>query len=193
MTEDTNPCSIRGMESWGRWGHSEDIGASSDLSWHLRTGAVFGSGPPVWIPPPVGGPSTQAVVTGHRGMVNAPMFTMLDEIKPGDTFYTRNMGKTLGYQVDRIVVIDPNDTSRLKIILGEDRVTLMTCTPYGVNTYRLLVTGHRAKMPEPIPFPEDAKKDARIIVGRSIGLMVLMVLLPALTRRRHLITHMPPG
>lgn len=90
-------------------------------------------------------------------------------------------------------MIDPNDTRRLKIIPEEDRGTLMTCMLYGVNTHRLLVTGHRAKMPEPIPFPEDVKKDARIIVSRTIGLMVLMILLLALTRRRHLITRHAAG
>lgn len=142
---------------------------------------------------PVGGPSTHAVVTGHRGLVNAPMFTRLDELERGDTFYIRTMGKTLGYQVDQISVIDPNDTSRLKIVPGQDRVTLMTCTPYGVNTHRLLVSGHRAKMPEPIPFPEDARKDARMIIILTLALMLLMFLVLALTRSRHVIMRHAAG
>lgn len=97
---------------------------------------------------PVGGKSTHAVLTGHRGLVEAAMFTRLDEMRVGDYFYIEVMGRTLGYQVDRITVIEPNDTSQLKIVPGEDRVTLMTCTPYGVNTHRLLVRGRRTEIPE---------------------------------------------
>ena len=67
------------------------------------------------------------------------MFTRLDEMRVGDYFYLDVMGRTLGYKVDRITEINPDDTSKLKIVPGEDRVTLMTCTPYGVNTHRLLV------------------------------------------------------
>ena len=89
---------------------------------------------------PVGGRNTHTVLTGHRGLVEAAMFTRLDEMRVGDYFYIEVMGRTLGYQVDRITVIEPNDTSQLKIVPGEDRVTLMTCTPYGVNTHRLLVS-----------------------------------------------------
>ena len=94
---------------------------------------------------PVGGESTHSVITGHRGMVEAMMFTRLDEMKVGDYFYIDVMGETLGYRVDRIEVIEPDDTSRLKTVEGEDRVTLMTCTPYGVNTHRLLVSGVRRR------------------------------------------------
>ncbi|MEI2659766.1 MAG: class C sortase [Bifidobacterium adolescentis] len=93
---------------------------------------------------PVGGKDTHAVITGHRGLVEAMMFTRLDEMRVGDYFYIEVMGRTLGYQVDRISVIEPNDTSKLKIVPGEDRVTLMTCTPYGVNTHRLLVSAVRS-------------------------------------------------
>ena len=92
---------------------------------------------------PVGGDSTHSVITGHRGLVEALMFTRLDEVKKGDFFYIEVMGETLGYEVDRITVIEPDDTSQLGITPGEDRVTLMTCTPYGVNTHRLLVSGTR--------------------------------------------------
>ena len=77
---------------------------------------------------PVGGKSTHSVITGHRGLVEALMFTRLDEVKEGDFFYIEVMGETLGYKVDRISVILPDDTSKLKIVPGEDRVTLMTCT-----------------------------------------------------------------
>ena len=92
---------------------------------------------------PIGGASTHAVLTGHRGLVKAAMFTRLDEVKRGDTFSIMVLGRTMEYRVDRIAVIEPDDTSQLVITPGEDRVTLMTCTPYGVNTHRLLVSGTR--------------------------------------------------
>ena len=109
---------------------------------------------------PVGGKSTHSVITGHRGLVTALMFTRLDEMKKGDFFYIEIMNETLGYEVDNISVIDPSDVSKLKIRKGEDRVTLMTCTPYGINTQRLLVSGHRVSIPEPAPDPSDLH-DAR--------------------------------
>lgn len=114
---------------------------------------------------PVGGKNTHAVITGHRGLVEASMFTRLDEMRVGDYFYIDVMGHTLGYMVDRIAEIDPNDTSQLKITSGEDRVTLMTCTPYGVNTHRLLVSALRSVIPEEIPAEDDAAKDARVTAG----------------------------
>ena len=123
---------------------------------------------------PVGGKSTHAVLTGHRGLVEAAMFTRLDEMRVGDYFYIEVMGRTLGYQVDRITVIEPNDTSQLKIVPGEDRVTLMTCTPYGVNTRRLLVSATRSAIPDEIPAENDAVKDARTI-GVIAGIATLVV------------------
>lgn len=128
---------------------------------------------------PVGGKNTHAVITGHRGLVNATMFTRLDEMRVGDYFYLDVMGHTLGYQVDRISVIEPNDTSKLKIVPGEDRVTLMTCMPYGVNTHRLLVSAVRSSIPDVIPDESDAAKDARLIaiVAAVITLLLGLVLL----------------
>lgn len=127
---------------------------------------------------PVGGKSTHAVLTGHRGLVEAAMFTRLDEMRVGDYFYIEVMGRTLGYQVDRITVIEPNDTSQLKIVSGEDRVTLMTCTPYGVNTHRLLVSATRSAIPDEIPAENDAVKDARTIgVIAGVATLVLGMLL----------------
>lgn len=123
---------------------------------------------------PVGGKSTHAVLTGHRGLVEAAMFTRLDEMRVGDYFYIEVMGRTLGYQVDRITVIEPNDTSQLKIVPDEDRVTLMTCTPYGVNTHRLLVSATRSAIPDEIPAENDAVKDARTI-GAIAGIATLVV------------------
>lgn len=130
---------------------------------------------------PVGGKSTHSVITGHRGLVNAMMFTRLDELKAGDFFYIEVMGQTLGYEVDRISVIEPDDTSLLRITPGEDRVTLMTCTPYGINTQRLLVSGHREPIPVPAPDPRDLH-DARtlailtVIVGTLGGWLIVAML-----------------
>lgn len=133
---------------------------------------------------PVGGKSTHAVLTGHRGLVEAAMFTRLDEMRVGDYFYIEVMGRTLGYQVDRITVIEPNDTSQLKIVSGEDRVTLMTCTPYGVNTHRLLVSATRSAIPDEIPAENDAVKDTRTIgVIAGVATLVLGMLLVWLRRK----------
>lgn len=96
---------------------------------------------------PVGGKNTHSVITGHRGMVTALMFTRLDEMRVGDIFTIDVMGEKLGYRVDKITVILPTEgTKYLTIRPGEDRVTLMTCTPYGVNTHRLLVSGVRVPL-----------------------------------------------
>lgn len=94
------------------------------------------------------------------------LFTRLDEARRGDVFYILVRGATLAYRVDRISVVDPSDTSLLRVRAGEDRATLVTCTPYGVNSHRLLVSGPRARMPEQAPYPKDAKGDAK---GRAMG------------------------
>jgi sortase A len=92
---------------------------------------------------PAGGSSTHAVITAHRGLAGASMFTRLDEMAVGDRFSLTVLGTTMTYRVDRVTVIKPEDTAILRISSTEDRVTLMTCTPYGVNTHRLLVSGVR--------------------------------------------------
>ncbi|KAB8298366.1 sortase family protein [Bifidobacterium apri] len=92
---------------------------------------------------PVGGASTHAVITAHRGLAGASMFTKLDGMAAGDRFSLTVLGSTMAYRVDRVTVIKPEDTAILRISGTEDRVTLMTCTPYGVNTHRLLVSGVR--------------------------------------------------
>ena len=117
---------------------------------------------------PVGGNNTHSVITGHRGLVSALMFTRLDEMHKGDFFYIEVMNETLGYEVDSINVIEPDDISKLRIRHNEDRVTLMTCTPYGINTQRLLVSGHRVKIPAPAPDPDnvhDARNAAMLVAG----------------------------
>lgn len=102
---------------------------------------------------PIGGKGTHAVLTGHTGLSTAKLFTDLNQLEEGDVFYIYVLNRTLAYEVDRISVIEPTDTSCLKIDPNEDYVTLMTCTPYGTNTHRLLVRGTR------IPY-EQAKETA---------------------------------
>ena len=92
---------------------------------------------------PVGGKSTHAVLAAHSGRADSKMFTDLDQVKEGDLVYLYVLHKTLMYEVDQITVTTPDDTNAIQIIDGEDLLTLLTCTPYGTNTHRLLVRGHR--------------------------------------------------
>lgn len=92
---------------------------------------------------PVGGKSTHAVLAAHSGRADSKMFTDLDQVKEGDLIYLYVLNKTLTYEVDKITVTTPGDTDAIQIIDGEDLLTLLTCTPYGTNTHRLLVRGHR--------------------------------------------------
>ena len=92
---------------------------------------------------PVGGASTHAVISGHRGLPSAKLFTDLDQIVEGDIFTINVLNEVLTYEVEKILIIKPDETDKLAIIPGEDEVTLMTCTPYGVNSHRLLIRGHR--------------------------------------------------
>ena len=114
---------------------------------------------------PVGGEGTHAVISAHRGLPSAALFTDLDKLKEGDHFLLSVLDDTLCYQVDQITVVDPTDTSTLAAEDGQDLVTLLTCTPYGVNSHRLLVRGHR------VPY-EDVQYDvlpaAAGIVGASL-------------------------
>lgn len=92
---------------------------------------------------PVGGKSTHAVLAAHSGRADSKMFTDLDQVKEGDLIYLYVLNKTLTYEVDKITVTTPGDTDAIQIIDGKDLLTLLTCTPYGTNTHRLLVRGHR--------------------------------------------------
>ncbi|HEL2204260.1 TPA: class C sortase [Streptococcus suis] len=92
---------------------------------------------------PIGGNSTHSVLTAHTGLPNARLFTDLDKVKKGDKFFVTNIQETLAYEVDSITVIEPTDFSSLSIVPNEDYVTLLTCTPYMINSHRLLVRGHR--------------------------------------------------
>ena len=141
---------------------------------------------------PVGGTDSHTVVTGHRGLVKSLMFTRLDELHDGDFMYIKVMDETLGYEVDRISVIEPDDVSRLKIVPGEDRLTLMTCTPYGINTHRLLVSGHRVAIPLPAPDPADVRDERATELGAlamtivcTMGGMLLCCMVVRSMRPRH--------
>ena len=104
---------------------------------------------------PIGGKSTHAVISAHRGLPSASLFTDLDQLKKGDHFLIHVLNKTLCYEVDKISVVKPEETSALAVEEGEDLVTLLTCTPYGVNTERLLVRGHR------VPYEEQKVADEK--------------------------------
>ena len=104
---------------------------------------------------PVGGESTHAVISAHRGLPSATLFTDLDQLVEGDHFLLHILDDTLCYEVDQITVVEPDQTESLSVVEGEDLVTLLTCTPYGVNTHRLLVRGHR------VPYvPEEVADEA---------------------------------
>ena len=166
---------------------------TSDVALASGAGHLYGTSLPV------GGKSTHAVITGHRGLVEAAMFTRIDELREGDFFYLEVMGETLGYEVDSIDVIEPQDTSKLRVVKGEDRVTLMTCTPYGVNTHRLLVSGHRVKIPVPAPDPNTMHDPVRMGIYALLGVLVpgwLFLLILGWRRNpqpyimRHAVTHL---
>ena len=92
---------------------------------------------------PVGGKSTHCLISGHRGLPSARLFTDLDKVKEGDTWTITTLNETYTYECDQIRIVEPDDLSNLQIIEGQDLCTLITCTPYGVNTHRLLIRGHR--------------------------------------------------
>lgn len=102
---------------------------------------------------PVGGESTHTVLTGHRGLPDKTLFTNLDKMEMGDIFYIKVLDETLAYEVDQILTVLPQDTEELSIVSGEDYATLVTCTPFAINTHRLLVRGHR------IPYEEATAKE----------------------------------
>lgn len=110
---------------------------------------------------PVGGANTHAVISAHRGLPSASLFTDLDQLKEGDHFLIHVLNETLCYEVDKISVVKPEDTTALAVEDGQDLVTLLTCTPYGVNTERLLVRGHR------VPYVEEEVKEEKTVLSGS--------------------------
>ena len=129
---------------------------------------------------PVGGASTHAVISAHRGLPSAKLFTNLDQLEVGDTFTITVLDRTLTYEVDNISIILPTETDSLKVSEGKDYVTLMTCTPYGINTHRLLVRGRRITTPDKlkhIRVTSDAIKIEPILTAPIMALPLLLVLL----------------
>ena len=120
---------------------------------------------------PVGGESTHSVLTGHRGLPSKILFTDLDKLVEGDVFYIKILGETFAYQVDQILTVLPEDTKALSIEPGKDYVTLVTCTPYAVNTHRLLVRGVR------IPYEEAVKQAADERITPELPFQVKMLIL----------------
>ena len=96
-----------------------------------------------WSSLPVGGESTHSVVSGHRGLPSAKLFTHLDKVREGDLFMLRVLDEVLTYEVDQILIVEPHEVDSLMISKGKDYCTMFTCTPYGINTHRLLIRGHR--------------------------------------------------
>ena len=139
---------------------------------------------------PVGGASTHAVISAHRGLPSAKLFTNLDQLEVGDTFTITVLDRVLTYEVDNISIILPTETDSLKVSEGKDYITLMTCTPYGINTHRLLVRGHRVNTRESqkhVRVTADATRIDPIITAPVIALPMLAVLLIWLlvTTRKH--------
>lgn len=129
---------------------------------------------------PVGGQSSHAVLSGHRGLAHAKMFTDLNRMEIGDVFYIKVLHHTFAYEVDQILTVEPQDTKALTIKKGKDYVTLVTCTPYAINTHRLLVRGER------IPYKEAKKKEAanakkkipfyiKLLIGGIVAILLIYI------------------
>lgn len=116
--------------------HGADEGMLLNHIGHMRTSSM-----------PVGGTGTHCVLMGHRGLPSAMLFTDLDKLEVGDVFYLETLGEKMAYEVDQILTVLPDETDALAIDPTADLCTLITCTPYGVNSHRLLVRGHRVELP----------------------------------------------
>lgn len=136
-----------------------------------------------WSSLPVGGENTHCVVSGHRGLPSAKLFTNLDKLMVGDIFLFRILDEVLTYEVDQISIVEPQEVNRLKIQKGKDLCTLVTCTPYGVNSHRLLVRGHRVENEEQaqvVRVTADAMQIEPMLVAPLLAMPILLVLLIAL-------------
>lgn len=133
-----------------------------------------------WSSLPVGGEGTHCVLSGHRGLPSAKLFTNLDKLSIGDTFLLRVLDEVLTYEVDQILIVEPEQIDALAIVPGEDLCTLVTCTPYGINTHRLLVRGHRVdNAPEAaqVHVTADAVQFEPLLVAPALAIPILLVLL----------------
>ena len=129
---------------------------------------------------PVGGESTHAVLTGHRGLPSSKLFTNLDKLAEGDIFYVHVLNETLTYEVDQILIVEPTEMDGLAIEEGKDYCTLITCTPYGINSHRMLVRGHRIETPADAIFQNvsaDAFQIEPLLVAPFLAVPVVIALL----------------
>lgn len=133
-----------------------------------------------WTSLPVGGENSHSVISGHRGLPSARLFTDLDKLVEGDIFMIRVLDEVLTYEVDQILIVEPHETEALQIVEGEDLCTLITCTPYGVNSHRLLVRGHRVanqEVADTVRVTANAMQIEPIIVAPILAIPMLLVLL----------------
>lgn len=143
-----------------------------------------------WSSLPVGGESSHCVVSGHRGLPSAKLFTNLDALEEGDIFMLRVLDEVLTYEVDQILIVEPQDTAALQIEEGKDYCTLVTCTPYGINTHRLLVRGHQIEnIDESVRVTSDAIQIDPLIVAPIVAtpilfILLILVLLPKRSKKR---------
>ena len=144
-----------------------------------------------WSSLPVGGEGTHCVLSGHRGLPSAKLFTNLDKLAVGDTFLLRVLDEVLTYEVDQILIVEPEQVDALGIVPGEDYCTLVTCTPYGINTHRLLGRGPRvesppaaARMPGTADAPRGAPRRVAPVLAIPVLLLLLMILLVPKRRRK---------
>ena len=136
-----------------------------------------------WTSLPVGGESSHCVLSGHRGLPSAKLFTDLDKVMVGDLFVLRILNEILTYEVDQILIVNPDETQSLLIEEGQDLCTLVTCTPYGINTHRLLVRGHRVENVEAakkIRVTSDAMQIEPLLIAPIVAMPILLILLVAL-------------
>ena len=128
----------------------------------------------------MGGPGTHTILSGHRGLPSARLFSRLDELETGDRFMLHVLDETLTYEVDQIRIVLPDELDELSIEEGQDLCTLVTCTPYGINTHRLLVRGRRVETPDQykhLRVTAEALKIEPIIVAPIMALPMLLILL----------------
>lgn len=139
---------------------------------------------------PVGGIDTHAVLSAHSGLSTAELFTNLADLKKDDLFYIHVLDDVLAYEVDKINVVKPDETNDLKIVPGQDYVTLVTCTPYGINSHRLLVRGHRVEYDADLEKQESKKANNDVwfkeyikSIVSGIGIIVLIIIFIVVLKR----------
>lgn len=158
--------------------HGTDEGALQIAIGHLEGSSL-----------PVGGKGTHCVLSGHRGLPSARLFTDLDQMEEGDIFILNILGRKLAYEVDQIKVVLPEEMSDLEIEEGKDLCTLVTCTPYGINTHRLLVRGHRTeyvekKVEEEQKEVQTKKTDIRLMIAGGAGILILIIIIIVIVIKR---------